>query len=47
METPERSDPGYDDDFENQAYEGDRDPDSQPASTPGEGQPDQAEGEDE
>jgi hypothetical protein len=47
METPERSDPGYDDDFENQAYEGGQDPDSEPASTPDEGQPDQAEGEDE
>jgi hypothetical protein len=46
METPERSDPGYDDDFENQAYEGGgQDPDSGPASTPDEGQPDQAEGE--
>jgi hypothetical protein len=47
MEKPERSEPGYDDDFENEAYEAAEDPDSGPASTPDEGQPDQAEGEDE
>ena len=37
--------PGYDDDFENKAYEAEEDPDSGPASTPGPEQPDQAEGE--
>jgi hypothetical protein len=47
MEKPERSEPGYDDDFENEAYEGERDPDSEPASTGDDYQPDQAEGEDE
>ena len=40
METP-----GYDDDFENQAYEAEQDPDTEGGSTPDEVQPDQAEGE--
>jgi hypothetical protein len=45
METPERSDPGYDDEFENEAYEEEVDPDAGPASSGDDYQPDQAEGE--